>query len=102
MKNITVDGVGYAPINKGDDIRIVILQRGWAMVGRFQREGNDCTLHDASVIRRWGTTSGLGEIAKDGPTSETVLDKCNGDVCFDYLTVVATLACEESSWKKKL
>lgn len=102
MKNIIIDGVEYAPIEKGDDIRIVILQRGWAMVGRFERNGSDCKLYDASVIRRWGTTMGLGEIAKDGPTSETILDKCNGEVAFDYLTVVCSIQCTESVWKKKL
>lgn len=102
MKNLVVDGVEYTPIEKGDDIRIVILQRGWAMVGRFERNGSDCKLYDASVIRRWGTTKGLGEIAKDGPTSETELDKCNGEVSFDYLTVVCSIQCTESVWEKKL
>lgn len=33
MSNITVDGVEYAPINKSDDIRICVLQRGWVKVG---------------------------------------------------------------------
>lgn len=102
MKNIIVDGVESAPVSKGDDIRIVILQRSWAMVGRFERYASDCKLHDASVIRRWGTTNGLGQIAKDGPTDETILDKCNGEVCFDYLTVVATIQCDENKWKTKL
>lgn len=84
------------------ETRIVILQRGWVMVGRFERNGSDCKLHDASVIRIWGTTKGAGEIAGDGPTSTTKLDKCNGLVEFDYLTVVATISCNEKKWEKHL
>lgn len=83
------------------NIKIVILQRGWVMVGYFERNGNDCKLSKASVIRKWGTTKGLGEIAK-GPLKDTILDKCYGVVEFDYLTVVAMIAVEESSWANKL
>ena len=107
VNSITVNGVEY--VVKGTqeetikgDIKIVILQRGWVMVGRFERCGNDCRLSNASVIRAWGTTKGLGEIAKNGPTDKTTLDKCYGLVEFDYLTVVAMVSCEEKKWVNKL
>ena len=107
-KEISINGVDY--IRKDSvseklitgDIKIVILQRGWVMVGIFERNGSDCKLHNASVIRIWGTTRGLGEIAKEGPTPKTVLDKCYGDVEFDYLTVVASISAEVSKWQNKL
>jgi hypothetical protein len=83
-------------------IKIVILQRGWVMVGEFERTENDCILNNASVIRRWGTTKGLGEIVDEGPTRNTVLDPTNGTVRFDYLTVVAMLDCNDEVWKKQL
>lgn len=105
MKTITVNGETYysEPKQQFDGpIKIVILQRGWVMVGRFERTGSDCKLHDASVIRVWGTTKGLGEIAKGGPTKTTILDKTYGVVEFDYLTVVATIACSEDKWKSVL
>lgn len=105
VDEVVIDGLTYVPknstIEKGD-IRIVILQRGWTMVGRFERNGSECKLRQASVIRAWGTTKGLGQIAKSGPTKDTVLDKTHGIVEFDYLTVVATIACEESEWKNAL
>ena len=44
----------------------------------------------------------LGEIAKGGPTSSTKLDKCFGIVEFDYLTVVASIACQEEKWAGEL
>ena len=84
-----------------DKVRIVILQRGWVMVGRYSESGDDCKLESASVIRIWGTSHGLGEIAQDGPTSLTKLDKCP-TVRFHRLTVVATMDCEESKWVKHL
>lgn len=84
------------------DIKIVILQRGWIMVGRFKRNGSDCELHNASVIRSWGTSKGLGELASNGKQSSTKLDKCHGVVEFDYLTVCATIDCEVSAWEKEL
>ena len=82
--------------------KIVILQRGWAMVGRFERNGADCKLYNASVIRRWGTTEGLGELAKKGKLPDTKLDKTNGLVEFDYLTVVAMITCDEKKWEEEL
>lgn len=104
-KSIVVDGVTYyasKPEALDGDIKIVILQRGWILVGRFSRKGSDCKMTDASVIRNWGTTKGLGEIAQSGPTASTKLDKCFGLVEFDYLTMVASISCEEKVWEQKL
>lgn len=101
-----IDGIEYVKKSEQTeitgDIKICILQRGWVMVGRLERNGSDCTLHNAAVIRKWGTTKGLGEIAGNGPTKDTILDKTSGVVQFDYLTVVATVACKEDVWGKKL
>ena len=96
-KYIPADSVQKQEFN--GPIKIVILQRGWVMIGSFERTGSDCKLHNASVIRVWGSTKGLGEIAANGPSSKTVLDKTYGVVEFDYLTVVASISVEESKWK---
>jgi hypothetical protein len=82
-------------------IRIVILQRGWVMVGRFSQDKENCKLENAHVVRIWGTTSGLGQIAIDGPTKTTVLDKCP-TVRFHELTVIATIDCVEEKWASKI
>lgn len=80
------------------DIRIVILQRGWVMVGRYSQKGDECQLEGAKVVRRWGTTRGLGELATGGPVDgKTVLDPAP-TVRFHALTVVASIACEASKW----
>ena len=74
---ITIADTEYRLVPVTDsEIKIVFLQRGNVLVGRLSREGDMCTLSDASVIRRWGTTKGIGEIARGGPTESTVLDPC--------------------------
>ena len=105
IDKITVEGKDYVSVENiqeyNGDIKIVILQRGWVMIGKFERTGSECKLHNASVIRKWGTTNGLGELS-NGKLPDTILDKCYGIVEFDYLTVVATIAVKEDKWKSEL
>ena len=102
-KHITVDGVEYAPIATDSPIKIVILQRGWAMVGRYGLDADTqiITLDSAAVIRTWGTTCGLGEIAAGGPTASTKLDPA-GRVTAHLLTTVAMLDCNAEAWAGRL
>jgi hypothetical protein len=77
---------------------IVVLQRGWVMVGDLIIIGDECELRDARVIRVWGTTKGLGEIALNGPTPKTVLDDA-GHVYFHRLTTICEISCNQEKWK---
>ena len=52
IKYIRKDSVKETKQYEGD-IKIVVLQRGWIYVGRFERNGNDCKLHNAYNIRTW-------------------------------------------------
>ena len=97
MDEMVINGVEYVKKESDAPIKIVILQRGWVMVGNLERTGSDCVLKNAAVVRVWGTKRGLGEIAQAGPTKDTILDKC-GTVHFDWLTVVAAIDCEASKW----
>jgi hypothetical protein len=100
-ESITINGEVYyknPPTEATGDIKICVLQRGHVLIGRLERDGSECKLHNASVIRSWGTSRGLGELAQNGPLTNTKLDKCNGLVEFDYLTVVFTLSVEETKW----
>jgi len=104
INEIEINGQKYVPKASviapeiTGDIKIVVLQRGWVMVGRLERKDSECKLHNASVIRLWGTTKGLGELAINGPITGTKLDKCGGVVEFDYLTVVCAISCDASKW----
>ena len=103
MENeIVINGIKYFRERiASDDIRIVILHRGHVVVGRYERDGDEVTIRNASVIRLWGTTKGMGEIAAGGPTSKTVLDPC-GVVRCHALAVIATLDCEVDKWTSKV
>lgn len=80
------------------DKTILVLQRGWVVVGDLAEEtAEKIRLVNASVIRRWGTTKGLGQLALEGPQGSTVLDAC-GVVEAHPLAVVMRLACEPSKW----
>lgn len=105
INEIEINGIKYVPkdgvVNTEftGDIKIVVLQRGWVYIGRFERTGNDCKLHNSYCIRTWGTTNGLQELV-NGATSSTKLDKCDGVVEFDWLTVVHTITVNKESWKQ--
>lgn len=103
MENeIVINGVAYVRRQPpSDDIRIVVLHRGHVIVGRYERSGDDVVVRNASVIRVWGTTRGLGEIAAGGPTAKTVLDRC-GTVRVHALAVILTIDCEGAKWTSKL
>lgn len=102
-ENTTTTDQGTPERQDDRPIRIVILQRGWIFVGRIDYDGDDMyVLHDASVIRFWGTKKGLGEIATGGPiTDKTVLDPA-GTVRFHVLTIVAQLDADYEKWTKVL
>lgn len=105
METITVNNKTYYSEPQKEftgDIKILILQRGWVMIGRLEKNGSECKLHNASVIRNWGTTKGLGELATEGKKKDTKLDKCGGVVEFDYLTVVASITVNQDLWKNEL
>lgn len=95
---VPIDSVSKSP-NYTSPIRIVVLQRGWVYIGRFSKEGNLCKLHNSYCIRTWGTTKGLQELV-NGATCSTKLDKCDGVVEFDWLTVIHTIEVKESQWSQ--
>lgn len=78
--------------------QIVILNRGWVVMGNYSEKGDECTLTDASVIRVWGTTRGLGELAEEGIKPNTKLDPCP-NIHFHKMTMVARMDVNEDIWK---
>lgn len=81
--------------------RIVVLQRGWVAVGDLDRSAApQLKLENASIIRRWGTTKGLGELAASGPLAQTVLDAA-GTLEFHEFAVVTTFVTDAGKWTQK-
>ena len=79
------------------DLKIVILDRGHVLVGNVKIDGDWIETTNASVIRRWGTTRGLGEIAMNGPTKETILDPI-GTVRSPVRALIGLVDCEAGKW----
>lgn len=73
---------------------IFVVESGWVFMGKcaLDSEGDNHDLQECSVIRVWGTTKGLGEIALGGPTPKTILDPC-GTAIIPKSKVLAILPC---------
>lgn len=105
INEIEVNGIKYIPKDSAKateytgEIKIVVLQRGWIYIGRFERNENNCKLHNGFNIRTWGTAKGLPELVH-GPTSATRLDKCEGVIEFDWLTVIHTITVNPAKWSQ--
>ena len=56
--------------------KIYVLEAGFVLIGieAGKDENGFIIVTEASIIRRWGTTKGLGEIALNGIQPETILD----------------------------
>ena len=66
-------------VNSNNKKEILVVEGGWVFIADAvdtSNENTDLLLENASVIRVWGTTKGLGEIAVSGPTKKTILDYC--------------------------
>jgi len=73
---------------------IVVCYERWHLIGDVTDETKaGVTLTNASVIRYWGTTRGLGEIAVNGPTDKTILDFV-GTVTVPTNSIVMRIKCE--------
>lgn len=79
-ETMMIDDVKYVredSIRKSIEIgekRIIVADRGWVFAGECEdNEDGSVTIRNAKNIRRWGTSTGLGELA-NGPTSKTVVD----------------------------
>ena len=79
------------------NLKLVVLPRGWVMVGECEEKNNKLYMKNASVVRRWGTTKGLPELANNGPLASTILDgKC--EMQFPMSSVIAEMSCNEKAW----
>ncbi len=80
-----------------DDLKIVILDRGFVLVGNVTVKDDWVETTNASIIRRWGTTKGLGELATNGPLESTKLDPI-GTVRSPLRALIGLVDCEAAKW----
>ena len=81
---------------------IIVCDRGYVLAG-IVRPGPDPlrVIVDRCVcVRRWGTTAGLGELARTGPTKTTQLDPEGDGVLVGLLHVLRQIPCNEEASRK--
>lgn len=76
---------------------IVVADRGFVYVGDVTMDEQFAIVQNAKNIRRWGTERGLGELALEGPKSETVLDAV-GTVRIPTRAVISVIDTEAKIW----
>ena len=86
------------PTTTSAPLAILVLQRGWVAIGRHTITSDGTHVLTASkVIRRWGTSHGLGQLALTGPTSDTRLDD-SGTLTAAAGSVILALDVVEGNW----
>lgn len=107
IQEITIEGKVYVPKDSikeplaDSDVKIVVLQRGWVVIGKYKRVGDEGQLYPSAVIRTWGTTKGLPELV-NGPTSQTKLDKCDTMIRFNIGSEILFIDVSALKWEKHL
>ena len=100
---IKIDEVEYVRSDSFEVVpttkQIIVLQRGWVVVGDVQKTETEVYINNCSIIRIWGTSKGLGQIAENGPTDKTKLDPCP-PVIVHPLSVVLYMNVNESAWSQ--
>ena len=94
-----VGGQEDCRLAKQGKLVIVVLQRGWVVVGRYSQNRDTGNLTAAAVVRRWGTSKGLGELASSGPLENTRLDDCP-PITFHVREAVMVMEADEDAWRK--
>jgi hypothetical protein len=79
--------------------QIVVADRGFVYVGLVTMEGDFCVIREARNIRYWGTSKGLGQLALEGPNSNTKLDTI-GTVRVPVRALISLVDTESKLWSK--
>jgi len=80
-------------------INILVLDRGWVVVGECWESEDNILLKNGSTVKRWGTTHGLGELANLGIRENTSLNPFNGDVLINKKFIIMKIECNQDAWK---
>ena len=84
-------------------LKIVILERGWTVMGNLTSDEKDdwFYLEKGCVVRRWGTDSGIGQLAMYGKRENTMLDPLP-KTKFHKDKIIQIIDCDESKWQDYL
>lgn len=83
------------------DCKVIVMIRGFVLVGRVHETEDPMyyRVDDCCIVRRWGTSAGLGQLALEGIQEETILDPEGNGVLVNRRHVLREIPCMHASWK---
>ena len=81
------------------NIKIEVVDRGWIFIGHTFNSKESTLIKNAYIIRKWGTSEGLGELCIKGKLEDTILDKCL-DIEIPSESIIAFFDCDQEKWNK--
>lgn len=81
-------------------LQIIVADRGFVYIGEVTTDAEWVYIKNASNIRVWGTTEGLGQL-RNGPLSTTKLDK-TGNLKLNRKALIALMEVKVDAWTSKL
>lgn len=87
----------FNPDPEDHGLSLIVADRGFVWVGKAVTSGDWVNIQGARVVRRWGTTEGLNELANKGPLPSTRLDAA-ADIKVSRKALIAIIPCEVDKW----
>lgn len=81
--------------------RIIVCDRGFVLIGRVEQDPDEylfLRLTDCGVIRQWGTTKGLGQLAIEGLQTGTVIDREPDGTRQAKTSILRDIPCVAEKW----
>lgn len=78
-------------------LSLVVADRGFVWVGETVTTEDWVEIKSARCVRRWGTSEGLNQLAKEGPLRDTKLD-APADLKVSRKALIAIIPCEAEKW----
>jgi len=88
-----------------EQLYIFVMERGFVLVGMPQQNSDNFlfwNLTSCGVVRNWGTTEGLGQLAREGPRTETKIDREPDGTEISKHATYRRIPCNMKAWKKWL
>jgi len=80
-------------------MKIYVLNNHWCLLAEeIGRTDTSIELSDAYVIRRWGTTRGIGQIAIHGLREETILDPLAKKTTINPREITFEMTCDDENF----
>lgn len=83
--------------NEAHGLCLIVADRGFVWVGEASTDADWVNIKGGRVVRRWGTSEGLNELAVKGPLANTCLD-APADLKVSRKALIAIIPCEVDKW----